>query len=478
MENHTDKPTPLARRDWLKATSLGAAAVFLGSAKSSAESTQPAGAAPGKRVRGVVFLVSDGMSPGVFTLAEAFAKNTRGKGTSWWRLWSDPTAARGMMDTASANSMVTDSAAAASAWGGGKRVNNGAINVDPTGNRVEPLSTALKKSGVRLGLVTTTRLTHATPAGFASSVGNRGQEDGIAEQYLGAADVLLGGGSRYFDKSRRGDGKDLFAEFGKAGYSVVRSRDELLADKEAKILGTFDDEHLPYNVDHINDEAIEKAVPTLAEMTDAALSRFLSADRPFFLMVEGGRVDHAAHLNCIAGVLHDQLAFDDALATTIAKTAGREDILVVVTSDHGNANPGLNGIGGSYAGSTQAFATISSIRMSFERLFQQWSAVTDGQPGQLSAIVREQLGFPMKDDELEALFEALRSGRVDDWNHQHRNSGGLLGKLQGNHTGTGWTGTSHTADPTMVSATGPQADRFGGLVVNTDVHRHLSELLL
>lgn len=483
MNEAKDSPasTPIARRDWLKATSLGAAAALFTTGRTRADDIPPAEPAPapaGKPVRGIVFLVSDGMSPGVFTMAEAFSNNIRGTGTAWWKLWGDPTAARGLMDTASANSLVTDSAAAATAWGGGIRVNNGAINVDPAGKTIEPISKALRKAGARLGLVTTTRLTHATPAGFAASVKSRGEENEIAQQYVGEADVLLGGGTIYFDKAKRGDNTDVFAEFQKAGHTVVRNRDELLACRDAKIMGTFDDDHLPYTLDHIHDESLVASVPTLTEMTVAALDRFLADDRPFLLMVEGGRVDHAAHLNCIAGVLHDQLAFDDAVAATLAKTAGRGDILVVVTSDHGNANPGLNGIGGSYQRSTQAFATISSVRMTFERFFQTWSGTTGGDPDKLVALVREELGFAVAKDERDALFEALRSGRVDDWNHQHRNSGGLLGKLQGNHTGIGWTGTSHTYDPTIVSAVGPQAERFGGLVLNSDVHRHLCELLL
>jgi len=112
------------RRDWLKTAAIGGAAVIFNGTRASAE---PIGT-PARKVRGVVFMVSDGMSPGVLTLAEAYSKLTRHRGTQWWSLLNDRNAARGLMDTASANSMVTDSAAASSAWGGGQRVNNGSIN--------------------------------------------------------------------------------------------------------------------------------------------------------------------------------------------------------------------------------------------------------------------------------------------------------------------------------------------------------------
>ncbi|MEY4244695.1 MAG: hypothetical protein RLZZ245_2280, partial [Verrucomicrobiota bacterium] len=170
----------IARRNWLKTISLGGAAAVLAKTRSMAE---PSGS-PTRKVRGVVFMVSDGMSPGVLTLADAYSKLTRGRGTQWWELMNRPQASRGLMDTASANSMVTDSAAASTAWGGGQRVNNGAINVDPSGKPLSPIAEILKKKQVRIGLVSTATITHATPAGFAASVAKRNDEDEIAPQYL------------------------------------------------------------------------------------------------------------------------------------------------------------------------------------------------------------------------------------------------------------------------------------------------------
>ena len=122
-------PFEIARRDWLKSAALGGALTLLGQGRSHAETKAPG---PGK-VRGVVFMVSDGMSPGVLTLAQSYSELTRKRPTTWWELFNNPSASRGLMDTASANSMVTDSAAASSAWGGGQRVNNGAINISTKG---------------------------------------------------------------------------------------------------------------------------------------------------------------------------------------------------------------------------------------------------------------------------------------------------------------------------------------------------------
>jgi alkaline phosphatase len=472
------KPNPtgaceIDRRDWLKTAALGGAAAVFAGAKASAE---PSGAPAGK-VRGVIFMVSDGMSPGVLTLAEAYSKLTRKNGTQWWSLLNDRHAARGLMDTASANSLVTDSAAASSSWGGGQRVNNGSINVSTEGKEITPIAALLRKKGVRIGLVTTATITHATPAGFASSVSKRGNEDDIAIQYLDRVDLLLGGGSGHFSAKHRGDRRDLAGDFAKAGYGIVNHRDSLLAAKDEKLLGTFARGHLPFSIDRDQNPAMAAAVPTLTEMAQAAVTRFLSSDKPFLLQVEGARIDHAAHLNDIGALLNEQLAFDDALAAVRALIGQRDDILLVVTSDHGNSNPGLNGMGSAYTESTQRFARIANMKASHERLFAEWLKVKAGTTDQLTQLIKQHLDFTLKPEQASALIEIFEKHPVVEWNEQLSKPEGLLGQFAGNHTGIGWTGTSHTSDPTLVSAFGPQSDRFAGIVRNTDVFGHLMELL-
>ena len=439
-------------------------------------SAEPTGT-PARKVRGVVFMVSDGMSPGVLTLAEAYSKLTRQRGTQWWSLLNDRSAARGLMDTASANSMVTDSAAASTAWGGGQRVNNGSINVSTDGKEIAPIGAILKNKGARIGLVSTATITHATPAGFASSVSKRGEEDDIAPQYLDRVDVLLGGGSGHFSAKDRADKRDLAGDFAKAGYGIVNNRDSLLAARQEKLLGSFTRGHLPFSIDRDQNPAMAAAVPTLTEMAQAALSRFLTSDKPFLLQVEGARIDHAAHLNDIGALLGDQLAFDDALAAVMVLIGKRDDILLVVTSDHGNANPGLNGMGSAYTESTQRFARIANMKASHERLFAEWLKSKGGTTTQLTQLIKQHLDFTLKPEQAAALIEIFEKHPVIEWNEQLSKPEGLLGQFSGNHTGIGWTGTTHTSDPTLISALGPQSDRFAGMVTNTEVFGHLMEML-
>jgi alkaline phosphatase len=465
----------IARRDWLKTAGLAGAGTMIAAGPLGAKE---AVAGTAKKVRGVVFMVSDGMSPGVLTLAQSYSQLTRKRGTRWWELINDFPATRGLMDTASANSMVTDSAAASSSWGGGQRVNNGAINFSTDGREITPIAAILKKnSNARIGLVTTATVTHATPAGFAASVPSRGDENAIATQYLNRVDVILGGGAGYFEAETRPDKRNLTDDFAKAGYQIISSRDELVAANGEKLLGTFTRGHLPFSIDRDHDNNLAARVPTLTEMTKAALSRFLKGKRPFLLQVEGARIDHAAHLNDIGALLGDQLAFDDALAAVLTMTAGRDDILVIVTSDHGNSNPALNGMGNGYSESTQRFERITRFAASHERIFAEWGTVKNGDAGQLTSLITSHLDLTLKACEIDALLAILSQREVIEWSHQLQKPEGLLGQFLGNHTGIGWTGTSHTADPTLVSAIGPQAARFSGIVKNSDVFGHLMEML-
>ncbi|MES2659354.1 MAG: alkaline phosphatase [Verrucomicrobiota bacterium] len=471
MKSQLNLGSEIGRRDWLKTASLTAAAVLAGTRSFAEPSGKPAG-----KVRGVIFMVSDGMSPGVLTLAEAYSNLTRKRGTQWWSLMNNRNATRGLMDTASANSMVTDSAAASSAWGGGQRVNNGSINVDPNGKDIAPIAATLRKKGVRIGLVSTATITHATPAGFASCVSNRGNEDDIAPQYLDRVDVILGGGSGHFNRKDRADQRDLAGEFEKAGYAIVNNRDSLLAARGEKLLGTFTRGHLPFSIDRDRNPEMAAAIPTLTEMSQAALTRFLASDKPFLLQIEGARIDHAAHLNDIGALLGDQLAFDDALAAVLALIANRDDIQLIVTSDHGNSNPGLNGTGNGYSESNQRFARIANMKASHERLFVEWGKVKDGNADQLTKLIKQHLDFTLKPAESASLIEIFQNHPVIEWNEQLSKPEGLLGQFAGNRTGIGWTGTSHTSDPTLVSALGPQSDRFAGMVRNSDIFGHLMEM--
>jgi alkaline phosphatase len=463
-----------SRRAFLKSAVSGAAVAALPAALPASTGSAPSARRKGGEIggaRNLIFLVSDGMSLGTLSMAQQFRRRREGRGTEWIGLYGREGVHRALVDTASASSIVTDSAAASSAWGGGMRVANGAINVGPRGELPQPLLDAARASGRATGLVSTATITHATPAGFAVNVPGRNDEDTIAERYLRSdVDLFLGGGSRFLDPARRADGKDLFAAFAEAGYAIARDRAALAAAPTAgRLLGVFSSGHMPFSLDRAASAELSAAVPTLAEMAEVALAR-LSAkggDRGFVLQIEGARVDHAAHANDFGGLVHDQLAFDDALAVALRFAAGRDDTLVIVTTDHGNSNPGLNGTGGAYRDTDAAFERSFTLRQTNDWIIDGLSAQSD------AAAVQDRIvlgtGLNVSKAEAALVHRALRKDYADAY-RARSTPVVVLGQVLANHLAVGWTGVSHTSDMAELVAMGPGSEVFSGLLLNVQVH--------
>lgn len=486
----------LNRRSFLRTGLIGSlvvpASFRLASAAPSSQAEDRRLARESGRAKNVIFLVSDGMSLGTLTLAERHLRRQEGRGTHWLQLYSRPGVRRALMDTSSASSLVTDSAAASSAWGCGFKVANGAINYAPDGRPYDPILRLARASGRSTGLVSTAQITHATPAGFAAQATARSEETEIAVQYLEEQiDVLLGGGVKFFDPALRKDKRDLYAEFASAGYQTARTREQLLAapvqgttrGSASRILGTFADGHVPYTLDHRADATLRAEVPTLAEMSRAALQRLALNPRGFVLQIEGARVDHAAHANDLGGLIFDQLAFDDAVAEVVRFVEGRDDTLVIITSDHGNANPGLNGTGGSFDSRGGSYGDTQKC---FDRLVQfkqtnSWIIAgldKDSSFTQIRDRVREANGITLLEDEADLLRRALRKDPSPREAYRVRNTPIVtLGQLVANYTSVGWTGTQHTTDYTELAAFGPGSEPIQGLVQNNDLFHVMTHAL-
>jgi alkaline phosphatase len=175
-------PKRFTRRGFLQSASVaGLATSGLAIGLRAKPSDLKAGRA---KARNLIFLVADGMCHGTLACAQHWSKLTTDRDCEWMQLYRDGLARRALMETRSQSSLVTDSAAASSSWGGGERVPNGRINVNANGEVVTPLYTFGKQAGKQLGLVTTATITHATPAGFAANQLSRNRQDAIAVQYL------------------------------------------------------------------------------------------------------------------------------------------------------------------------------------------------------------------------------------------------------------------------------------------------------
>lgn len=432
-----------------------------------------------REIRNVIFMVADGMSAGVPSMAELFSRRVRGRGTHWYELQQHPETTHGYFETHSLSSPVTDSSAGSSAWGSGSRIFNGMLNRLPDGTNLTPIGTLVKDAGRRLGLVTTTTITHATPAGFAAVEKKRSSEDEIAEQYLDAVDVLMGGGLEFFKADRRKDEKDLIDAFNDKGYACWDHRQQVTAGaRPEKILGLFDYGHLAYAVDRQNQTKLSDKLPTLAEMARAALDCLAPSPNGFLLQIEGGRVDHAAHANDAAALLWEQLSFDDTIGVVREFVAGHPDTLVVITTDHGNANPGLRGMGSAYSETEKCFELLAGVRASFETIQQELKrAARDSKPSRDTAmqVIRSTCGIELAEKEADTVASIMGGKLPYEANKQLANTHGILAQILGNHTGIAFNGTCHTEDLAPVLAFGTGCSRFSGLRKNTDAFTRITE---
>lgn len=464
-----------SRKEFLKNSALASLALGPSIVTGKTRKTlRKSGDQPGQ-AKNIIFMVSDGMSSGTLALADIVKRRQFGEGTHWLSLYdsSDRRYHRGLMDMASNNSPVTDSAAASSSWGGGKRINNGAINTSPNGQQHKPIAKIFRDAGKKTGLVTTTRITHATPAGFAANVPDRNMEDTIALQYLERGyDLLMGGGARHFEKGSRKDGKDLFAGFRAGNYDVIRKKNELVQANGDKLLGIFADSHLPYTIDRKNDPDLRTTVPSIAQMTREALKR-LDGEPGFLLQVEGGRVDHGAHGNDAAALIYDQIDFDEAVGVCLDFIAGRDDTLLIITTDHGNANPGLNGAGPHYADSGKLLDNIQQFTHSNDWIFSGLNE--NGTLEDLRDRVKTATNLGITMEQAKMIQQSVEGTRNTPYDVEE-SPVSALGAVLANYLSINWLGTVHTSDYVELAALGPGVEQMDAFTRNTELFDMMVEL--
>lgn len=233
--------------------------------------------------RNVIFMISDGMSPSSMSFARVALNRS---------LYLDDHLV-GTVKTFSAESAITDSAAGATTYSCGFKTCNQFVGATADTKACGTVMEAAKKRGMLTGVVVTSRVTHATPAAYSSHCDDRDAEEFIgAQQVLEGMDVILGGGlAKYNFSSLSGNNSLNVAE--KLNYHIAYNIDQMNAISSLPILGLFNAQHMDYEIDR--NPAVE---PSLSQMTAKALQLLEqdpNFDNGFFLMVEGSRIDMAAH---------------------------------------------------------------------------------------------------------------------------------------------------------------------------------------
>ncbi|TMO67126.1 alkaline phosphatase [Pseudoalteromonas aurantia] len=334
---------------------------------------------PVTSVKNVILMIGDGMGAQQVGLLEEYARrapnstyNTRGNQTALSKLADAGHMGLSLNAPHGANGMlVTDSACSATQLATGLAAGSEMIGLDEQGNIVETILEKAKKAGKATGLVSDTRITHATPAAFAAHQPHRSMEPEIAEQLVntGMVDVLLSGGARVFipsdiktdeadqkvladlgmpasvyKKSKRSDDRNIVLEAKEQyGYALAFDKAQLLASDTDKLLGLFAnsgmDDGIAYKACQASNSCTQ---PSLKEMTVKALDILSKDEDGFFLMIEGGQIDWAGHANDAGWMLNELLKFDEAVAAVHDWVKDRNDTLVVVTADHETGSFGFS----------------------------------------------------------------------------------------------------------------------------------------
>ena len=399
------------------------------------------------RVKYVFLFIGDGMSTPQRMIAEEFSMKL-----GYGKLEINHMPYHGTTRTASANSLVTDSAAAATAIACGVKTNNYKLGVGPDNKRLESVAEVAKKKGKKVGIITSVTINHATPGGFYAHQENRKLYYRIGLDLIASNFDYFGGGGMAGAADKKNDPAyrgNIYELAKKAGYKVVFGRkgfDSVTAnDKKVWAIGS--EGNLPYNING------SQGLPTLADFTRQGI-QVLDNPNGFFMMVEGGAIDMAGHANLAAENLHEVLGFNKAVkvAMEFAKKHPN-DTLIVVTGDHETG------------GMTMGFAG-SGYNLWVDRLTHQKMSVYDFQ-NLVKAIQKKnpKLTFDDIKDDITKNFGLKFTDDKKDPMHVNAKAG------------IGWTSGAHTALPVLTTTQGKNAEVFKGMIDNTDISKRLKSMM-
>ena len=321
-------------------------------------------------------------------------------------------------------------------------------------------------------LVTTCEISNATPAAFSAHTANRKNTEDILEQevYNGLS-VVFSGGYKFLAGKNRKDNEDLAAELLNQGYTYITTRKDFdalktgTAGESPLVWGLFAPVDLAYDIDR--DSAAE---PSLEEMTEKAI-RLLSADKDgFFLMVEGSKIDWAAHANEPACLAREIIAFDRAVRQALAFAKSRDDTIVIVASDHGTGGVTIGDKSTASGYDTISLETfIAPLRMA-KKSGAVFASLVKEDRSNLEEVLANVYGIKGLTEEER---ELVKTTKLDAYNGMI-----LIGKLLSGRARLGFTTAGHTGDEVCLCLYAPTGSpRLGGTVQNSDIAWYISDML-
>lgn len=425
--------------------------------------------------RNLIVMIPDGTSQSVLS-ASRWLKVYRNEGS---RLNVDPYLS-GSVTTFSSNAPIGDSAPTTSCYMTGVPQQAGNVSIypvaDPENDLVklnpdsayQPLATILEAMKIEqkkaAGLVVTCEFPHATPADCASHHYNRSKYEFLAPQMAyNNLEVMFGGGNDFVSA-------DMKQHLQNTGTALIQDdKNAMMNFSGDKVWALFGKREMPYDLDR-NPET----TPSIAEMTEKAIQILNKNENGFFLMVEGSKIDWAAHANDPAGMIGDYLAFDEAVGKAIEFAKRDGNTTVVILPDHGNSGfaIGRNGLKKSYARLTleELFGQLSKINKTAEGLER---ILLQTKTDDFKTVFKEHTGIELTKDELKTLTGS-KNYKVDYT--EASNSNNLTHNITvvlNDKMPFGFTTGGHTGEEVFLAVYHPQGDILKGNVRNTEVHDYL-----
>ncbi|MDR2466192.1 MAG: alkaline phosphatase [Prevotellaceae bacterium] len=435
-----------------------------------------------KRVKNVILMIPDGTSWTTVSSAR------------WYQRYLDPSNPRLRLDpylcgsvlTFSSNAPIGDSAPTTSCYMTGVPSRAGFVATYPPVDSAtdivplnpamsyRPLLTVLEAAriykGMSTGLVFTCEFPHATPADCSAHCYSRNRYERIAPQMVhNDIDVVIGGGTRYLNEEAK---KYLSDE----GYGVYL--DDLAgfrSHRGNKMWSLFGDTDMPFDLD--NDTS---RYPSLAEMTAKAIEKLSTNKNGFFLMVEGSKIDWAAHNNDLAGMLTDMLAFDRAFGVAVDFAKRNGETVVIAVPDHGNSGISIGSErcpSYSSMSAKRLFDTVTKFRATTGKIID---AVNSVPPEEIAGVFRRYANVELKDDEIRRIVTSS-DYRRSNLSNEERMRGTKLKKsvaeILNAHTCFGFTTDGHTGEEVFLAVAAPDNRRPTGMIFNTELNEYMREIL-
>ncbi|ACS80113.1 alkaline phosphatase [Maridesulfovibrio salexigens] len=455
----------------------------------------------------VFYFIGDGLGPTQRMAAELYNKMEKNDAEAKLIMNTFPQSA--LVTTYSDNTLITDSAAGGTALACGFKTTNGYIGKLPDGSNIKSIAEAAKENGYAVGIVTSTRLTHATPASFSAHNPDRNAANEIAiDQAKSGFDFFAGGGYRHFVakdnaeglKSKRKDDVDVVKMFADKGYKTFvgdSTRDAFRAykpKKGEKVFAALTYSHLPYEVERRNSKMTENKLPALYELTEKAVQSLSAQDKPFFLMVEGGRIDHAAHAHDAKSTIMDTIAMDEAVKVAYDFYLKHpEETLIVTAADHETGGVAL-GISMDSKGYFLNLKELEKVQVSAEDNLDRYYNKLCAKESDLKkrhaafiAYVEKEWGLtdrtPAEDKILaDAMVvqdknQHLPADKQTNYGYAYTPTMVAVTDLISQRARMFWTSFVHTGTFIPATSIGVGAEKFNGFIDNTDIPNRMAEVM-